>query len=129
MTDAEGAHRLPGHLPKFLPRAPDAARLLHRGTQLRFVPRDPHSDKIVVVAPRSSRAAAPRRLLDDELDGLESAVPGVVVEIAHADKALAVARKQSLRPRHAGAQRQSGFHPGSLSALNARAGGTRTIRP
>src|SRR6266571_2212972 len=114
MTDAEGAHRLPGHLPKFLPRAPDAARPLHRGAQLRFVPRDPHPDKIVVVAPRTPRAAAPRRLLDDELDGLQPAVPGVVVEVAHADEALAVARNQPLRPRHSGAQRQTGFHPRSL---------------
>src|SRR6267378_31930 len=55
-------------------------------------------------------------------------VPGFVVEVAHADEALAVTRKQPLRPRHAGAQRQSGFHPGSLSALNARAGEPRTIR-
>src|SRR5882762_10225918 len=128
MTDAEYAHRLPGLLPEFLPRPPDGSRPLHRGAQLRFVPRDPHPDKIVVVAPRSSRAAAPRRLLDDELDGLQPAVPGFVVEVAHADQALAVARKQPLRPRHARAQRQSGFHPGSLSALNARAGGPCTLR-
>src|SRR5439155_23391747 len=59
MTDAECAHRFPGHLPEFLPRPPDGARPLHRGAQLRFVPRDPHPDKIVVVAPRSSSAGGP----------------------------------------------------------------------
>src|SRR5204863_6262350 len=59
MTDAECAHRFPGHLPEFLPRPPDGARPLHRGAQIRFVPRDPHPDKIVVVAPRSSRAGGP----------------------------------------------------------------------
>src|SRR2546429_3945429 len=105
MTDAECAHRLPGHLPEFLPRPPDGARPLHRRAQLRFVPRDPHPDKIVVVTPRSSRAAAPRRFLDDELDSLQPAVPGFVVEVAHADQALAVARDQPFRPRHSGAQR------------------------
>src|SRR6267143_1226407 len=102
--------------------------VLHRGAQLRFVPRDSHPDKIVIVAPWTPCEAVPRRFLDDELDGLESAVPGFVVEVAHADEALAVTRKQLLRPRHAGAQRQSGFHPGSLSALNARAGEPCTIR-
>src|SRR6267378_8430413 len=88
----------------------------------RFVPRDSHPDKIVIVAPWTPREAVPRRFLDDELDGLESAVPGFVVEVAHADEPLAVARKQPLRSRHSRAQRQSGFHPRSLSALNARAG-------
>src|SRR6267378_7409832 len=122
MTDTECAHRFPGHLTEFLPRPPDAACLLHHGAQLRFVPRNSHRDKIVIVAPWTPREAVPRRFLDDELDGLESAVPGLVVEVAHADEALAVTRKQRLRPRHAGAQRQSGFHPRSLSALNARAG-------
>src|SRR5882672_990441 len=128
MTDAECAHCFPGYLPEFLPRPPDGARLLHRGAQLRFVPRNSYPDKIVAVAPRTPRAAVPRCFLDDELDGLEPAVPGVVVEVAHADEPLAVARKQPLRPRHAGAQRQSGFHPRSLSALNARAGEPCTIR-
>src|SRR6267143_5834945 len=128
MTDAECVHRFPGHLPEFLPRPPDGACLLHREAQLRFVPRDPHPDKIVIVAPWTPREAAPRCFLDDELDGLEPAVPGFVVEAAHTDEALAVTRKQPLRPRHAGAQRQSGFHPGSLSALNARAGGPCTLR-
>src|SRR5438552_1648865 len=99
---AECAHRFPGHLPEFLPRPPDGARPFHRGAQLRFAPRDPHPDKIVVVAPRSSRAAAPRRLLDDELDSLQPAVPGFVVEVARADQALAVARDQLFRPRHSG---------------------------
>src|SRR3989449_7318997 len=129
MTDAECAHCFPGHLPEFLPRPPDGARPLYRGSQLRFVPRDSHPDKIVIVAPWTPREAVPRCFLDDELDGLESAVPGFVVEVAHADEALAVARNQPLRPRHSGAQRQTGFHPGFPSALNARAGGPWTTRP
>src|SRR5438552_6911308 len=103
MAEAECAHRLPGHLPEFLPRPPDGARPLHHGAQLRFVLRNPHPDKIVVVAPRTSRAAAPRRLLDDELDGLEPAVPGFVVEVAHADQALAVAQPASSSPAFRGA--------------------------
>src|SRR6266849_9700011 len=100
MTDAEGAHRFPGHLPKLLPRAPDGARLFYRRAQRRFVLLDPHPDEIVIVAPRTPRAPAPRRFLDDELYGLEPAVSGVVVEVAHADEPLAVARKQPLRARH-----------------------------
>src|SRR3979411_606900 len=110
MTDAECAHGVPGHLPELLPRSPDCACLFHRGAQFRFVPRDPHADDVVIVAPWTPRAAAPRRLLDDEFDRLQPPAADFVVEGAHEKEAPAVACNQPLRARHARTQRQSDFH-------------------
>src|SRR6266700_1880659 len=79
------------------------------------------SQEIVIVAPRTPRAAAPRRFLDDKLDGLQPPTADFVMDAAHADEPLAVARDEPLRARHAGTQRQSDFHR-ALPHLNARAG-------
>ena len=110
MTDAECAYRFPGHFPELLSRAPDRARLFHGRAQFGFVPCDSHADEVVIVATRTPRGTAPRRFLDDELDGLQPPAAGLVLEVAHAHQALAVARDEPLGAGHAGTQGEPGFH-------------------
>src|SRR5471030_3393308 len=86
MADAEGPDGMPGHLPKFLPRAPDSAGLLYGDAQIGFVPGDAHADEVMVVSPRLSGASEPRRFLDHEFHRFQALAAGFVIQVAHANQ-------------------------------------------
>src|SRR5512134_1998097 len=78
-------------LPKPLRLSPDRPQSLRALPQVRFVEGDAHVDDVVVLPPWLAPARRPRHGLDHELHGLQAPACAGIVDVAHADEALAIA--------------------------------------
>src|SRR5882672_2915256 len=99
--------------------APHGAEALGALPKLGFVKCDLQGDDLVVTPAGPARARLPGNRFDDELDGLQPPAGLLVVEIAHANRALAEALDK-LGAALSRAQRETRLHAGVTAARRAR---------
>src|SRR5882762_5960669 len=119
ICDSQALRVSPGQLPQLLRRAPHGAEALGALPKLGFVKCDLHGDDLVVAPAGPARARLPGNRFDDELDGLQPPAGLLVVEIAHANQALAEALDKLLGAALPRAQRETRLHAGVTAAPRA----------
>jgi len=85
-----------------------------------WVDGDAHSDDLVVAAALVPRARAPGNRLDDQLDRLAPAAVRLIVEVAHANKPLAVALEELPGAALAWPQGEARLHAAVTGAARRR---------
>src|SRR5687767_5247825 len=118
--DAEALGIEPAHFPESLLRTPDGAEALGALAQIGLGVGDAHDDHFLIPAARGADTRLPGHGVDDQFDCLVAPAGAGVVEVAHAEEAVAVALGVLLRPGLPGPPCEARFH--FLVTVRARRG-------